>query len=79
MKTQRIFNQALTRVLVQDDYAKLRAIAEKLVAAAEAGEGWAIKEVADRTDGKAIQQTEITGIDGGPVETVTRFKLADLA
>lgn len=78
MKTQRIFNQALTRVLVQDDYAKLRAIAEKLVAAAELGEGWAIKEVADRTDGKPVQATELSGPDGNPVEVVTRFKLADL-
>lgn len=46
---------------------KLRSIAEKLVVAAEAGESWAIKEVADRIDGKPMQQTEITGEDGGPL------------
>lgn len=46
---------------------KLRAIAEKLVIAAEAGESWAIKEVADRIDGKPMQQVEVAGEDGGPV------------
>lgn len=40
---------------------KLRAIAERLVLAAEAGESWAIKEVADRIDGKAVQGMEIAG------------------
>lgn len=33
----------------------LRAIADKLVQQAIAGEGWAIKEVADRLDGKPAQ------------------------
>jgi hypothetical protein len=37
---------------------KLRTIAEKLVQAAEAGESWAIKEVADRIDGKPMQAIE---------------------
>ena len=53
---------------------KLRQIAEKLVAKAIEGEGWAIKEIADRTDGKPFQQIEMTGEDGGAlkVEVVTR-------
>ncbi len=34
---------------------KLREVAEVLVDQALAGEGWAIKEIADRTDGKVPQ------------------------
>lgn len=40
---------------------KLRKIAETLVSKAIDGEGWAIKEVADRIDGKPMQQVEISG------------------
>ena len=40
---------------------KLRAIADKLVEAAEAGESWAIREVADRIDGKPMQAIEHSG------------------
>ena len=36
------------------------------------------KELGDRSDGKSAQSVEMSGPDGGPVETVTRFKLADL-
>lgn len=36
------------------------------------------KEFGDRVDGKPKQQIEASGPDGGPMETVTRFKLADL-
>lgn len=44
---------------------KLRTIAEKLVEAAEAGESWAIREVADRIDGKPMQAIEgICGAGG---------------
>jgi phage shock protein A len=38
----------------------------------------AFRELADRLDGRPKQQTELSGPGGGPVETVTRFKLADL-
>lgn len=55
---------------------KLRQIAQTLVDKAIAGEGWAIKEIADRTDGKPFQQIALTGEDGGPVEMITR-KIVD--
>lgn len=51
---------------------KLRAIAEKLVIAAEAGESWAIKEVADRIDGKPMQAVEHSGEDGAPISMILR-------
>ena len=34
-----------------------------------AGEPWAVQMLADRFDGKPKQQTEVTGADGGPIET----------
>jgi hypothetical protein len=36
------------------------------------------KEFGDRVEGKPAQSMELSGPEGGPVETVTRFKLADL-
>lgn len=53
-------------------------IANVLINQALAGEQWAFAQLGDRLDGKPKQQTELSGPDGGPVETVTRFKLADL-
>ena len=67
---------ALRKECVQRD--ALAKIAKVLVDKAEAGEAWAIQEVANRFDGKPAQAVQLTGEDGGPVETVTRFKLADL-
>jgi hypothetical protein len=40
---------------------KLRQIADKLVEAALSGESWAIREVADRVDGKPMQAIEHSG------------------
>lgn len=46
------------------DKTKLRAVADALVTKALTGDVPAIREVADRLDGKVLQQTEITGADG---------------
>ncbi len=54
---------------------KLREVAEVLVTKALEGEGWAIKEIADRTDGKPFQQIAVTGDEEGGalrVEMITR-------
>lgn len=67
---------ALRKQCVQRD--SLTKIAKVVCEKAEAGEAWAIQEVANRFDGKPAQAVELSGADGGPVETVTRFKLADL-
>jgi len=63
-KKGRLFHDQLRKVLIQDDALKLRLIATKLVEAAEDGEAWAVREVIDRIDGKAIQATEISGPEG---------------
>lgn len=77
-KANRLWANTIRRAVVQEDGAKLREIADKLVALATEGDMQAIKEIGDRLDGKPAQSMEIGGPDGGPLETVTRFKLADL-
>lgn len=57
--------EAINRVLVAEDGKKMRALAEKLVEKALEGDVAALKEVGDRSDGKAMQA--IVGADGGPV------------
>ena len=60
----KLFYDQLRRVLVQNDQLKLRQVSEKLVEAAIEGEPWAVKEVFDRMDGKAVAIQEIQGPDG---------------
>lgn len=55
----------------KDGVIKLQRIANKLADVAEQGESWAVKEVADRIDGKPVQATEISGKDGGAIEMVS--------
>ena len=51
----------------------LEKIAAKLAGAGEKGEQWAVREIADRIDGKATQP--ISGPNGGPLEVkVTRIE-----
>lgn len=65
-KTNRLWGDTIRRVLVQGDGKKMRAIAEKLVEMAMAGDMAAIRELGDRIDGKAIQAIEGTG-EGGAI------------
>lgn len=62
------FAEAINRAIAQDDGKRLREIAEKLLTMAADGEIQAIKELADRTDGKAMQAIEASGPDGGPIQ-----------
>ena len=71
------FWDALRRICLQEDGVRIREAAEKLLAAAANGEPWAIQALADRTDGKPKQQTEISGPDGEAIPlsgTVTFVK-----
>ena len=56
----------------KDKWEALTDVAEKLIAEALEGNITAIKEVADRIEGKAVQGVELTGKDGGPVEVIER-------
>lgn len=68
-KKGKLFYGELRKALVQEDSRRLRAIAEKLAEAAEAGEPWAVKEIIDRVDGKAHQSTSIEDGQGNPILT----------
>jgi hypothetical protein len=74
-KKARLFYDQLKKELAQEDAIKLRKIAQKLVEAAQEGQPWAVKEIMDRVDGKAIQVTEMSGLDGGAIETVTSINI----
>lgn len=52
------FQAAIKRAIAQDDGKRLRAAAEKLLDKAADGELWAIKELADRLDGRSLQPVE---------------------
>ena len=62
----------------EDFEAKVATLARAVVLKALEGDQQAYKEIGDRLDGRPAQALEHSGPDGGPVETVTRFKLADL-
>ena len=56
----------------------LKEIAGKLVEAAYAGEAWAIKEVADRVDGRPAQAI-VGDSDEDPISVVNKVLLGDLS
>lgn len=58
---------------------KLRLIAEKLVEAAVSGEPWAIREVADRKDGKPMQAVEHSGSISTRPDKMTDEELETIA
>lgn len=67
--TEKLFRDAMMLAVTEKDKTKkrrkLRLIAEKVVDQAVKGEPWAVKEVADRIDGKPAQQLNLAGHDGG--------------
>lgn len=73
------FREALSLAVSEDTpdgKKKLRAIAEKLVECALAGEGWAVTQVADRLDGKPAQDISI---DASVSHEIADLSDADLA
>lgn len=62
--------EALARINTQSEGAKMRALAEKVWEMALDGDQQAIKEIADRSDGKAPQGVELTGRDGEAVKFI---------
>ena len=66
------WRRAFTRAVTA---AQVTLAMEKLIEAVGNGESWAIKELLDRTLGKADQRLEVTGESGGPVATEVTLKL----
>ena len=67
------FREMLVRASVQEDAKRVRQAAEKLLTLAAEGESWAIKELADRLDGKPAQA--VTGANGKPLEMIVRWMM----
>ena len=65
-KKPKRFLAALERAMHEDGGRKLRDAADKLLKCAADGEPWAIQMLADRLDGKVIQQISADS-DGGAV------------
>ena len=59
--------QNALRIAMRDDPQAVVRIAKKLMKLAEEGEGWAIKEFADRLDGKPGQDLNIGGQQDNPL------------
>lgn len=57
----------LERAIAQDDGKRLRGAAEKLLDLANAGEAWAVKELADRLDGRPAQAVTLLGDADNPL------------
>lgn len=66
-KWQLAIERALAKRSTSAGVEALDALAEKLLAACDAGDLSALKELGDRLDGKAKQQIEATGEGGGPI------------
>lgn len=79
VKENRRWANALNRAIAQDDGKRLRDAAEKLLDSAAAGEPWALKELADRLDGKAAQAVTIAGDPEQPLETRITVRYVDAA
>jgi hypothetical protein len=73
-KEHRQWQNALNRAIAQDDGKRLRDSAEKLLDAASTGEPWAIRELADRLDGKPAQQIQVQGDADQPLRIVHESK-----
>lgn len=72
--SERPFKDALRAALAADNYKALRRVAESLIARAMDGDVAAIREVADRLDGKVPQG--IAGPTGeGPMVLEVRWKM----
>ena len=71
------WQEALRMELYADDRLKLRLIAQACIAAAQAGDMQAVKEIGDRLDGKPVQPNTMAGDDdGNPVEFLHKIERA---
>ena len=66
-KENRIFGEELRKAIAQDDRKRIRAGIERLLDKFAEGDLQAIKEIADRTDGKAAQSLTVAGDEDNPL------------
>lgn len=72
-RANRLFLKQLMMASVQEDHARMRKAAESLLTQAASGEGWAIKELADRVDGKPHQTIGGENGEGIPIRGTLEF------
>lgn len=65
-----MWNDSLRKAIAQDDGRRLRASVEQLLNLASNGEPWAIKELADRLDGRPNQMNALKGPDEAEPKTI---------
>ena len=66
-KINRLLGDTLKRKLIQDEAVRANKVVDALITKAEDGDVHAIKEVLDRTDGKVIQESKISGDSDEPL------------
>lgn len=66
----KIWNDTLRKAIVQDDRNRLWRAAQSLLDQASQGEQWAIKELADRLDGKSVQSNTLESNGGNQVTEI---------
>lgn len=66
-KSKRLFGETIKRIVHQSEGKIAEKIAWALINKASEGDIGAIKEFADRVEGKAVATNELTGADGGDV------------
>lgn len=64
------FWSAVNRAIAAQNGKQLRDAAEQLLNQAAKGEAWAIRELADRLDGKAHQSVDLSNPDGSALFSV---------
>lgn len=74
-RDNRLWRNTIMRAIAQGDPERLRKIAEALLNKAAEGDVSALRELGDRLDGKPTQAVEVSGPEGGPIETAQRPKL----
>ena len=66
----KLWSDTLRRAIAQDSGDRVRQAAERLLDEAAKGEPWAIKELADRLDGKSVQSNTLESNGGNQVTEI---------
>lgn len=74
---KKLIDEALTELLEAENSKEAIVLAAKLLELAQAGDVRASQLIAERTQGKPNQKVELTGKDGGAIDTTLRVEFVD--
>jgi hypothetical protein len=74
---KKLIDEALAELLEAQDSAEAGELAKVLLAKAKDGDVRAAQLIAERTQGKPNQKVELTGKDGGAIDTTLRVEFVD--